>query len=187
MSSYGDMPESNDRPESYLADAIEKFEACEKRTFQRVPDSERPEPDPEQDVPMNLTAYKQACREAEADEILSENLKQSIINSIQNADNKNLTRRYPTGQRLFFALVPKLSLNEPTVEFYQLYVTSKGLTYGYTPDPGYYYKLLPTEVQEACTFQVPFYDNMHYPTDDERQELIARASEAFDNLKRLLS
>lgn len=198
LSTFDEMPEGNDRPESFLADAIEAFRACEKRSFKRVPDGKFPDPDPEKDVPMPLENYKGMLREADIEDLLLNQLEQrknQMISWIKNADNKALENKYYSGQKLCLAFMPLLLGNEPSVRLYQLHVMGEGLTNGFTPDPAYYFRLLPQEIQQACTFNVPFWGitfadslrGLPFATDDQRKELIERVSNAFDNLKNLLS
>ncbi len=177
--------EKNGENPTDLTKVIQIFKDCRDRSFQQVPGG-YPQPDAEKDIAMPLETYRTACQTVEAEELLPQTLMNRFLKSVDNVPLPKLAKRYPSGAKICLAFVPVQIRGVPGVELHMLEVDSKGLTRGYTFDPGYYFLVLPAEIQSKCTFRVPNYENFNYPTEAERDELKKRLIEALDSLKALV-
>lgn len=182
-----DLPgmEDDEKNPTELTQIIKIFKGCSDRAFQPVAGG-YPEPDKENDKPMDLDKYRIACQTADKDELLPDSLKEVFLKKIEKSALTTLAKKYPGGAKICLAFVPVQSHGVPDVEVKMLEVDARGLTYGYTMDPGYYFLVLPSEIQKECTFRVPQYENFNYPTEKERDELKKRFEQAWDNLKHLV-
>jgi hypothetical protein len=101
-------------------------------------------------------------------------------------DGEKIARKYKNGSKYVLAMVPIKEEGVPTMKFFELLVEGRGLTYGVPGDPAYYFRHLPEEIQEKCSF-TPHFGNMFLATEEEKQAIVESYNNALDNLKKLLN
>ena len=151
-------------------------------------------PDPDQDNPIDLAEYADACRTLDCAELLPQKLEEMLIQRLDGLASNQVTRKYPSGQKFCLAVFPTSDHGIPFDEenlkefrhFNQLMLQARGLTYGYGNYPGYYFRLLPKEIQDQCSFEAPKYKFENFASPEEMQLLKEKMLQAFHNLKRLV-
>ena len=196
------MTESNDRQRSGLQETYDLIKQVYDRAFTEVSSAAVPSPDKKKDKPMDLAVYQSACLEADVEVLLPERIKNDSLHFIRNADTKALFDRYQPGSTICLALMPQLQQGVPTMKFYELFISKKGLTSGYTSDPAYYFLNFPEVVQKdislgGCSFTVPFFDyfsprnggngdELKQQISNFRRDLEASYTAAWGNLEKLV-
>lgn len=151
-------------------------------------------PDPEQDNPIDLAEYADACRTLDCAELLPKKLEDMLLQRLDGLASNQVSGKYPSGHKFCLAVFPtsdhgipfdEESLNEFR-HFHQLLLQARGLSYGFGNFPGYYFRLLPKEIQEQCTFEAPKYKFDNFVSPEEKQMLKERILQAFRNLKKLV-
>lgn len=139
-----------------------------------------------------MAMYRAACHELDMPEILPAALR-SIYEQLFRGEVQSISDEFPPGKRTCLAILPftdgGLPLGKPEQRqfkyFYKLGILAGNLTEGFGSDLGHYFDLLPRNIQEACSFQVP-YTSGTVPTNEEIQTLQTLFFEKFTNLKRLV-
>jgi len=148
---------------------------------------------PEKKNVIDLERLKQACRELDIEPIIPEALVERYREIINSNDVKTVANIFPSGKAICLAVIPFTTSGIPLQKreiadfryFYILKIGYQGITEGFSFNPGYYYDLLPKEIQEQCTFNVPIYEN-ELPNKKEIEIINNAFLTAINNLKQLL-
>lgn len=151
-------------------------------------------PDPKEDNPIPLYEFSDACRTLDTEDLLPEKLEEMLMASIDAMTPYQIAHQYKTGKKFCLAVFPTDDLGVPfdreSMNGYQhfrlLKLEARGLTYGFGSIPGYYFRLLPTEIQEQCVFEPPQYKFGNFASPQEIIDLKEMMRQSFQNLKRLI-
>jgi len=154
---------------------------------------------PEKPEAMKLENCRAAVHELDLTEVLMKKLLEEEEEFIDKADLKKFINRYCSGAKICLGVVAfgkdgmpmtKKDLDQ-NKHFKRMEVRHDGLTYNTGLDAGYYYSLLPEEIQKdisegGCTFTVPYYEHFAYPSKPETAAVKKAFRRAFENLKALI-
>jgi hypothetical protein len=174
------MPET--APESQLVEVGSLFQEEYTRSTQGGLDPNIPKP-------VDIDTFRSACAELEVNEILPESLMNLYLGLIESGDTKKIDSVFPKYGTVCLAVIPFTMSGVPIERKYQemfsyfkvLEVGPNGLTLGIESNPGYYFKYLPVEIQQQCTFEVPTNESGF-----DLKELKIRFINAFAKLKKLI-
>ena len=143
---------------------------------------------------FGLEVYKVACSDLlPVQEILPRALRDACEKFFRDQDSKQMAAAFPSGMRICLAVIPFTTSGIPLEQeemkghgyFRILGLRDDGLTYGFSSEPGYYFPLLPAEIQNDCSFQVPYYQH-GTPSTEDLALLKERFMKCFDALKKLI-
>lgn len=177
-----------DRPDEKpaLTVVLDLFKECYDRAFRQVASDPLPQPDPVKDKPIDLTVYQNAIATLDLDFPTLQKQYDQLYNFVSKADAKSFMSKFPSGQKFCLNLIPQYSGGIPTADLSLSQVSAKGLTYGPSSDPAYYFLNFPEEIQKKCTFYVSTYQNPHVLFTEEREEIKRALETAWNSLIELL-